>query len=145
MLCSLPFAWTQSSQPLSVAPPAKLSIDRKTTANVTLHVSLAEGYHTNSHQPSESYLIPLRLTWNPGPIESSGVVYPKPQMVKYAFADKPLSVFTGAFDIVASFQAPASASPGPGMMTGKLRYQACTHDTCLPPKTIDVKLPVVVR
>ena len=39
----------------------------------------------------------------------------------------------------------ADAPNGPGMALGKLRYQACNHNSCLPPKTIEVKLPVVVQ
>jgi hypothetical protein len=66
-------------------------------------------------------------------------------MEKYAFSDKPLSVFTGDFTIKTRFEAPATAMSGPAMMSGKLRYQACNHDSCLPPKTVDIKLPVVIQ
>ena len=106
---------------------------------------LQPGYHANSHTPSESYLIPLRLTWEPGPLEAVDVVYPKPQMEKYEFADKPLSVYTGNFEIVTKFKVGASAPDGPNLAVGKLRYQACTNNLCLPPKTVEVKLPVVIQ
>ena len=47
-------------------------------------------------------------------------------------------------EIVTKFTVPASAHPGPAVLTGKLRYQACTDRLCLPPKTVDVSLPVTV-
>jgi DsbC/DsbD-like thiol-disulfide interchange protein len=103
---------------------------------------LKPGYHCNSNTPSEDYLIPLKLTWNPGPLESTQVVYPKPQMEKYAFSETPLSVYSGDFVIETKFKVAAAANPGTAFVTGKLRYQACNDRMCLPPKTIDVSMPV---
>lgn len=108
-------------------------------------VQLREGYHVNSNAPSEDYLIPLRLTWDAKPLEPAGVDFPKPKFEKYAFADKPLSVFTGDFDIISRFKVPPSAPPGLGIALGKLRYQACNATTCLPPRTVEVRLTYEVR
>ena len=105
---------------------------------------LKPGYHCNSDKPSDEYLIPLKLTWTPAPLEVAEVVYPKPQMEKYTFSEKPLSVYTGDFEIVTRFNVPASARPGPAVLSGNLRYQACTDRMCLPPKTVDVSLPITV-
>ena len=92
----------------------------------------------NSNTPSEDYLIPLKLTWAKEPLAAEQVIYPKPQMEKYDFSPTPLSVFSGNFEIVTRFKAPADARNGPAMMTGKLRYQACNNRECLPPRTLDV-------
>ena len=63
------------------------------------------GYHVNSNMPREEYLIPLKLTWtSSGALEPEAVLYPAPSIEKYAFADQPLSVFSGNFDLVAHFQ-----------------------------------------
>jgi hypothetical protein len=105
-------------------------------------VHLRSGYHVNSNTPSEDYLIPLRLTWNPGPLVPAGTEFPKPKMEKYDFSSKPLSVFSGSFDIVSKFKVPANAPIGTSFLAGKLRYQACTNTMCLPPKTLDVKLQI---
>lgn len=115
-----------------------------TTVEAKITAQLRTGYHCNSNTPSDDYLIPLKLTWGPAPLTASGVVYPKPQMEKYAFSDKPLSVYTGDFDIVTKFKVSDSAVPGPAVLSGKLRYQACTDRMCLPPKTVDVSLPVEI-
>lgn len=109
-----------------------------------LTAQLRQGYHCNSNTPSEDYLIPLKLVWTAAPLAVADVVYPKPEMEKYAFSDKPLSVYTGDFEIVTKFKVPDSAPPGPAVISAKLRYQACTDRMCLPPKTVDVSLPVDV-
>ena len=115
------------------------------TAQIKLTAELRTGYHCNSNTPSDDYLIPLKLTWTSAPLEVAGVEYPKPQMEKYSFSDKPLSVYTGNFDIVTRFKVPASAPPGPAVISAKLRYQACTDRMCLPPKTVDVNIPIDIQ
>lgn len=138
---SLSFAQTNV---LTIAPPEKVAAKAGAEVPVKIVAQLKPGYHCNSDKPSEDYLIPLKLTWTPAPLEVAEVVYPKPQMEKYAFSEKPLSVYTGDFDIITKFKVPASAPPGPAVLTGKLRYQACTDRMCLPPKTVDVSLPITV-
>ena len=129
---------------LSVTPPKKISGERNGTLAVKLRVQLRSGYHVNSNTPSEDYLIPIRLTWDASALEAAGIEYPKPSMESFQFSRKPLSVFTGDFDIVTKFKIPPKAPVGPAILTGKLRYQACNTSLCLPPKTIDVSIPVDV-
>jgi DsbC/DsbD-like thiol-disulfide interchange protein len=111
---------------------------------VKLHVKLNQGYHVNSNKPADEYLIPLKLTWTAEPLTVAGITFPEPKMEKYSFSEKPLSVYTGDFDIVTKFHAPANASKGDKNITGKLRYQACSMTACYPPRTADVKITVNV-
>lgn len=105
-------------------------------------MQLQGGYHLNSHKPDDPYLIPLKLTWDANTVETVSVQFPEPRKEKYEFSEKPLSVFTGDFAIVSTVK-PKSA--GFTVLTGKLRYQACNHNSCLPPKTIDIKIPADFR
>ena len=136
----------QGINALTVAPAAPVRAKVGATVDAKLQLDVLNGYHVQSNTPSDPYLIALKLTWNPGTLDSTGVSYPKPQMEKYSFSDKPLSVFSGNFEVATKFKVPANAIPGPTAVTGKLRYQACNDSMCLPPKTIDVKLQVdIVR
>jgi hypothetical protein len=128
-----------------VAPPAKITAKRGGAVEAKLAVSVQQGYHVNSNTPNEAYLIPLRLTWSAGPLETTAVNFPKPSMETYEFSKKPLSVFTGEFEIVSKFKVAQNAKPGPALVSGKLRYQACNDKACFPPKTVDVQLPVSVQ
>src|SRR5262249_4985875 len=139
LAASLSFA---QNNVLTIAPTDKVSAKAGTVVTTKIVAQLRSGYHCNSDKPSEDYLIPLKLTWTPAPLEIAEVVYPKAQMEKYAFSETPLSVYTGDFEIVTKFKAPASPPPGPAVLTGKLRYQACTDRMCLPPKTVDVSMPI---
>ena len=135
----------QSNTVLSLAAPERLSIKRGATGEVKLKAELRQGYHVNSDKPADEYLIPLKLTWAKEPLQTVQIVYPKPQLEKYDFSASPLSVFSGAFEIVTHFKASPTAAPGPAMMTGKLRYQACNNKECLPPRTAEVTLSVDVQ
>jgi hypothetical protein len=128
---------------LTVKPPVGVVVKKGGTVDVRVTASLNEGFHLNSHTPSEDYLIPLTLKWD-GPLEEVEVVYPKPQLEKYSFDDKPLSVLTGQFPLVTKFKAPPSAAPGPVTLNGKVRYQACNNNACFAPKTVPVTLTVQV-
>lgn len=118
---------------------------RNSVLTGTVSVHLNSGNHVNSNTPNDEYLIPLRLTWNAGPLEVLDVSYPKAKQENYSFSTKPVSVFTGEFEIVTRFQVPATPPRGPSMVTGKLRYQACTDSSCFPPKTVEVRLPVHIQ
>ena len=142
-VCSAALA--QAPAVLTVAEPVKLIVKRNENPSYSLKVSIKPGYHANSNTPSEAYLIPFKVTWDAGPLEPAEVVYPKAKMEKYDFAEAPLSVFGGDFEIVTNFKRPANAPLGPGYQTGKLRYQACNDKMCLPPKTVEIKLPVLLQ
>lgn len=138
-------AFAQSSSILTVAEPQKLVVERGKEASCVLKVSLQRGYHANSNAPTESYLIPFKLTWGSGPLESAEVVYPKPKMEMFEFTEQPIPVFGGDFEIVTKFRRAPNAALGPGFIVGKLRYQACNDKMCLPPKTVEVKLPILLQ
>jgi hypothetical protein len=128
-----------------VTPPEQIKVKRGAAATVKVTATLSDGFHLNSHTPAEDFLIPLTLKWMAGEVEAGEVSYPKPQMVKVPFQEKPLSVLTGKFELATQFKVPPGASPGLVTVLGKLRYQACNDKSCFPPKTLDVKVPVEVQ
>jgi hypothetical protein len=144
-LLSLP-ALPQSSGYLTLGKIAKAGGARNAAVQVKIPCVIQKGYHVNSNSPSDEYLIPLKLTWkDTGALEGGQVAYPKPSVEKYEFSEKPLSVFTGSFDLVANFKVAANAPAGPGVAVGQLRYQACSDKACYPPKNIEVAVPYQVQ
>jgi DsbC/DsbD-like thiol-disulfide interchange protein len=136
----------QSSGYLTLGELPKVSGKRGAAVQAKIPMLVKPGFHVNSNTPSDEYLIPLKLTWkNTGALEGGQLSYPKPSLEKYEFSEKPLSVFTGNFDVVASFKVAANAPAGPGVAVGQLRYQACSDRACFPPKTIDVAIPYQVQ
>jgi len=136
----------QSSGYLSVGEPQKIAGKRGASVQAKIPVTVQQGFHVNSNTPSDEYLIPLKLTWkSAGALEAGAVTYPKPSVERYDFSEKPLSVYTGSFDLVANFKVGASAPAGPGAAVGTLRYQACNDRTCFPPKNVEVTVTYQVQ
>lgn len=135
----------QSVNALAIDPPQKLTLERGKSGIITLHGKVQPGYHVNSNKPHEDYLIPLRLTLQPEGVTLESIEYPKPHDEKYSFSEKPLSVLTGDFDIKVHVKIPETAQPQMQILTGKLRYQACSDKACLTPKTIDLRVTVDIR
>jgi thioredoxin:protein disulfide reductase len=117
--------------------------DQLLTADFVIQVK--SGYHVNSTTPADEYLIPLKFTWNEDVVKVQDVVFPKPQMQKFPFSEKPMSVYEGDIKAQAKFKVPSSAQRGLAHLTGKLRYQACNDRMCLPPRTLEVKIPLEIR
>jgi hypothetical protein len=131
---------------MKIEPQPTLKVKRGTPAIVTLKVELPAGFHANSNKPTDPSLIPLTLKWTDGPLQEGVITYPKPQLEQYTFtAGKPISVVTGAFDLVTKFKVPTSAELGPAAETGTLRYQACNDRMCFAPKTVPVNVTISIE
>ena len=130
---------------VSAQPPPGLVARRGASLQAPLKLVIRSGYHINSNKPAEEYLIPTVLSWAVEPFTLQGVAYPKPETVKYEFSTQPLLVYSGAIEVVSRFAVPVSATSGPLTLAGKLRYQACTDKMCLPPRTLDVIVPIKIE
>ena len=127
-----------------MAPPDKTVLKKDASVNVSIPVRLRPGYHVNSNTPSDQFLIPLKLTLTSNSVQVSPIEYPTPQMMKLSFSEKPVSVYEGDFILETKFKASPGAA-GYVQVDGKLRYQACNDKMCLPPRSIDFKIPVDIR
>ncbi len=136
------YGWAQQNK-IAVKPVDPITVKRGGTVTETLQVVVLPGFHVNSDKPKDEFIIPLKLTWTPGLLDTKSVSYPKPEEIKVGTQD--LLVFTGTFPVKTQFQAPANAASGATTLVGKIRYQACSSDMCFRPSTLEVKLPVVIE
>jgi len=136
----------QMAPTMKIEPQPTVKVKRGAPAVVTLKVELPAGFHANSSKPNDPNLIPLLLKWTGGPLQDGVISYPKPQLEQYTFtAGKPISVVTGAFELVTKFKVPATVELGPAAQIGTLRYQACNDRMCFAPKTVAVNVTVSVE
>jgi len=121
--------------------PEQVSILAGKANQVALHFRVAQGLHINSHKPSEDYLIATDFSIPEGAgVRLDSAVYPTGSVISLpADPTTKLSVYTGEFII----QARIVATPGNHLVQGKLHYQACDQNVCLPPKTISVPIDVI--
>ena len=130
---------------VNLDPIERVSAKRGDTVTVPLRVKVDAGFHVNSDKPNDPFLIPIALTWTPAALEKPAIQFPKPETAKLAFSEKPVSIFSGEFEIATKFKVSANTPAGPGTVSGKLRYQACNDRECLIPRTIAVTIPVEIQ
>lgn len=145
MACAflLPLLCSAQQNKLTVHQPDQVTAKRGAAVTQTLSVTVLPGFHVNSDKPKDEFLIPLKLTWNPGPLEAGAITYPKPEDIKVG--NEMLVVFSGTFPIETHFKARDSAAVGPAIMTGRLRYQACNNQMCFRPASVDIRLAVNIE
>lgn len=141
LLGSAAFAQQFGFSAASIEPHSGVSITGAGEVQVPVAVRVRRGYHINSNQPNEPYLIPTALTWDETPFTVKSVQYPPAEEVQYEFSDEPLSVYSSRIEIVTTFRV-ASRPDDLRELRGAFRFQACNDKACLPPRTIPVTVPV---
>ena len=135
----------QPQQPVAAAADeARLKAGGSGEAVVKLDIT--DGFHVNANPASDKFYIPTELTAGPEAGVTPGKPsYPKALTKKFKFADKPLAVYEGRAEIRLPLRAEASAAKGPHTLRARVRVQPCNDEACLPPRTLDVSIPVVVE
>jgi Disulphide bond corrector protein DsbC len=103
-----------------------------------LHFRVVDGFHVNSHTPKSELLIPTQIAFQPGAgVKAEAVEYPAGTSYSFSFdPTEKLDVYTGAFTV----KLPVVAEAGTHTVDGTLRYQACDHAACYPPKSLPVQV-----
>ena len=103
-----------------------------------LHFRVVDGFHVNSHTPKSELLIPTQITLQPAAgVKAEAVEYPAGTSYSFSFdPTEKLDVYTGPF----TMKLPVVAEAGTHTVDGTLRYQACDHAACYPPKSLPVQV-----
>ncbi len=115
-------------------------------ATFTLVATIREGFHVNSNQPLQEYLIPTRvelLTTELFALEK--VDYPKGELKSFGFSpDEKLSVYDGTLRLPIALRA-KDADAGSHTVRVAFHYQACNDEICLRPTKREAQLTVRLR
>ncbi len=105
---------------------------------VSVSLDVADGWHVNSEQPLQDYLIPTKLSLaKDQPLAK--VNYPEAVIRKLGFQRSELSLLEGNVQLTANL--PDSVA---GAVTTdiELQLQACSDEICLAPETLSFKVPL---
>ncbi|MDZ7377313.1 MAG: thioredoxin family protein [candidate division KSB1 bacterium] len=115
------------------------------TVNLSISVTIAPGFHINSHQPTEPYLIPTVVKFEPMDHASfSAIHYSDPKLLKFSFSEEPLSVYEGTIDFLASLTLSDQFPIGTSTIKGSVSYQACNDNNCFAPTSEPFEIPIEV-
>jgi len=123
--------------------PASVKTKAAAPAAATLVAVIQDGFHINSNQPTESYLIASRVELlDAGPFTLDKIDYPKGELKTFDFApDEKLSVYEGTVKLPLRLRAKAGTR-GSHTLRLAFHYQACNDQVCLPPAKRETTLKV---
>jgi thioredoxin:protein disulfide reductase len=126
------------------AQPA--SINAGSSGEAVVRLTIQDGYHINANPPTYRYLKATELEIAQGEgISVTSVYYPPPLTRNFTFAEKPLAVYEGNTELKATLKADPSTKRGERSISAKLRVQACDHEVCYAPGTLDLTIPVSIK
>jgi thiol:disulfide interchange protein DsbD len=141
-----PSAQRITSEGVVKAVVQRVEIPAGGSTDAIVRLTIQSGYHVNANPPTYPYLKATVLEITPSDGVSDGqIFYPKPVERKFAFADKPLSVYEGETDLKVSLKADKAAKKGERSIPARLRIQACDEQVCYPPGTIELQIAVNVK
>lgn len=156
LMNSPPLAHSQESLSLGFSPPEEIlrtevifSFDQAykgSTLRAAILGKISEGWHVNSHQPSEEFLIPTEVKFDEiSGIEVEKIVYPPGLSRSFAFSETPMSVYEREVIIGVQLKISEKFEGEELRLSGKLIYQACNDFSCLQPeeKAFSATLPLV--
>ena len=158
--CARPVSETKAPTPEAAPSPAKprnstdvvkvsvLDVNAKPgeSSEALVQVTIEKGYHVNANPPTFPYLRATELeVLKATDIAVNFIVYPNAVTRSFAFAEKPLAVYEGTFNIKAQLKVNKDAKPGSQNLPAKLRVQACDEEVCYAPGTLDLSIPLKIQ
>jgi DsbC/DsbD-like thiol-disulfide interchange protein len=109
-----------------------------TRSVVEMRFRVIDGFHVNSHTPKSELLIPTKVDLKPAAgVKAETAEYPAGTTFSFAFNPKnKLDVYAGDFTV----KLPVVARAGQHEIDGTLRYQACDHAACYPPRSLPIQV-----
>jgi uncharacterized protein len=143
----------QAAAPSATAPPQvvtasveEVKIDAGGSAETSVLLDIADGYHVNANPPSDKFYIGTELTAEAQEgITPGKPTYPPALTKKFGFAKEPLAVYEGRAVIKLPLTAAGTASKGRHTFKARVRVQPCNDEACLNPRYIEAAIPVVVN
>ena len=135
-----PVAWKLQNPP---AAPVKAGA----RFNVKLLADVQEGWHLYSLKPMAEGPLPTRIWIAEGqPFSLAGAVRsPDPQVTQDPSFGMEVELYEGEAVFTLPVRVAAGAAPGAQKLTVSASYQSCNNKLCLPPKTVKVEAPVVIK
>ena len=106
-------------------------------------LNIETGYHVNANPATYPYLIATEVTADK--VEGLDVgkpIYPPAKKQKFQFADEPLAVYEGQIEVRLPIKV---AGKGTRSLPLNIRVQACDHEKCFPPATLNTNVSVELK
>jgi len=112
---------------------------------VAIAVKIKPGFHINSHQPTNEFLIPTVAKLDKKKdIAFSPMSYPLAEGKSFSFSTHKVPVYADSISIFSQGRLSKDISPGDVRVSGMLAYQACDDQSCFIPRSVKFEIPLKV-
>ncbi|HID28827.1 MAG TPA: hypothetical protein EYP19_02345, partial [Desulfobacterales bacterium] len=112
---------------------------------IAIVANIKQGFHINSHKPSDEFLIPTVLKLDETRSIAFGPVhYPEPKHALFSFSTNHLSVYDGKISIFCEGKVSEDISLGDTKVSGVLTYQGCDDQRCFMPQSVRFEVPLKI-
>jgi uncharacterized protein YyaL (SSP411 family) len=126
--------------------PSRAQVRPGEAFELNLKIAIDDGWHINSGQPLQDYLIPTSVTLNGNPAARLGdVSYPPGREVTFEFSNDPMSVYEGEVEVAVPVTLLDDASSGSFDLEFQVRLQPCDDRACSSPETLVLSVPIHVQ
>jgi len=125
--------------------PAK-QLKKQESHSLLIELDIMDGWHINSNQPLEDFLIATEITFTVQEGVSYGrMQYMKPELKNFTFSETKVSVYEGIVYAKTTITIPPDFIGSDILIEGSIYYQACNDQSCLAPEMIKLStsIPVV--
>jgi thiol:disulfide interchange protein DsbD len=110
------------------------SLVKQESSPILVEITIQDGWHINSDQPLEDFLIPTKIKFDDRSGVSFGrIQYLEPELKKFSFSDTKMEVYEGRIYVLTTITISPTFEDSELKLSGKLFYQACNDMSCLPP------------
>jgi thiol:disulfide interchange protein DsbD len=123
-------------------------LQARTGEKSVMHIKVAvkEGYHIQSSEPGNEWIIPTTLEIiSPEMITTGNPAFPPARKFQLEGTRDYLEVYDGTLDISVPLSISDNIKKGSYVLQATLRYQACDNKRCFSPKTLPFPIAVTIE
>lgn len=110
--------------------------DKNKNFSSLLYFNISSGWHINANVINDEFLIPTEIKIDEKNLKIDKIIYPKGEKINLSFSKEPLVVYSNNFSISIEGKIKEEAD----YLKGKIIYQGCNDEMCIPPRELEFKL-----
>ena len=118
---------------------------KQNSYTILIEMNISEGWHINSNQPLDEFLIPTEIDFQGTEGVTFGkLTFQKPELRKFSFSDTKVSVYEGKSYARSTITITPDFQDEDLVIRATINYQACNDESCLAPANILVTRLVTI-
>ena len=116
------------------------------TYPIKIKLKIPDSWYIHSYEKESEGLISTRIEFHEADgISIKNLRFPSPISVKFPYFNRSLGLYSGEITVHGELEIREGTPPGVHVIEGKLIYQACRTDSCIPPESVPIRFKIEVK